>query len=429
MKLKKKFSKLFGKTTAVPIKLRERSAKGTAKPEYLDKCMLGDELRQAREKSGEDLRDIANLLRIRYEYLKAIEEGNFEILPGNTYMIGFVKTYAKYLGLDPKKSVSFFKSSTHNQEPTNITVFPSPAPEGKVPGRIVIFTTILIGAGIFLVWDKSQETTKIKPNHLSIKLRNTQNINPGTAQKKPALEAKIPGTYSDKQQKQQAEKRKLFIIKATEDRKPQRSEQNDTSGTHLSKQKINSVIKKQNSAPTLSHENIPQSKIAELVEKEGKPPQISQQNNTSGRLVSKQKINSPVKKQNSALTLSYENRQQPEVAELVEKAGEKLPAPNKKKTPKTKIFRDLSRISIEATSNSWVQIKALNSDILYSQILKMGDTYDVPDRHDLFLTTGNIQALIVKINGKQISRIESPTRIVKNIALTSENLFKLSSNN
>ena len=86
-------------------------------------------------------------------------------------------------------------------------------------------------------------------------------------------------------------------------------------------------------------------------------------------------------------------------------------------------------VSIEATSNSWVQIQASNSDILYSQILKTGDTYDVPDRHDLFLTTGNIQVLIIKINGKQISRIESPTRIVKNIALTSENLFKLSSNN
>ena len=111
MKLKKKFLKLLGKTTVVPKKLREHPAKEVNNLEYADKFALGHELRRAREKSSQDLRDIANLLRIRYEYLKAIEEGDIEALPGSTYMVGFVKTYAKYLGLDPKQSVRFFKSS------------------------------------------------------------------------------------------------------------------------------------------------------------------------------------------------------------------------------------------------------------------------------------------------------------------------------
>ena len=377
MKLKKKFLKLLGKTTVVPIKLRERPAKEGNNLEYADKFALGHELRRAREKSSQDLRDIANLLRIRYEYLKAIEEGDIEALPGSTYMVGFVKTYAKYLGLDPKQSVRIFKSSTRNREPTNITVFPSPAPEGKVPGRVVIFLTILIGAGIFLVWDKSQETTAVAPNHLNIKLENSQNISPEIAAKKPASDEKMPDMFSDKQQKQHVEKRNLLIIKSKESRTPQASEQINKSGTLLPKHNINSVIKKQNSAPALP----------------------------------------------------YNNKQQPEVAALVEKASNKLHALNKKKTPNTISIKGLPRISIEATSNSWVQIQASNSDILYRQILKTGDTYDVPDRNDLFLTTGNIQALILKINGKQISEIESPTRIAKNIALTSKNLFKLSGNN
>jgi len=163
--------------------------------------------------------------------------------------------------------------------------------------------------------------------------------------------------------------------------------------------------------------------------KESRTPQASEQINKSGTLLPKHKINSVIKKQNSAPTLPYNNKQQPEVAALVEKASNKLHALNKKKTPNTISIKGLPRISIEATSNSWVQIQASNSDILYRQILKTGDTYDVPDRNDLFLTTGNIQALILKINGKQISEIESPTRIAKNIALTSKNLFKLSGNN
>ena len=187
----------------------------------------------------------------------------------------------------------------------------------------------------------------------------------------------MPDTFSDKQQKQHVEKRNLLIIKSKESRTPQASEQINKSGTLLPKHKINSVIKKQNSAPALP----------------------------------------------------YNNKQQPEVAALVEKASNKLHALNKQKTPNTISIKGLPRISIEATSNSWVQIQASNSDILYRQILKTGDTYDVPDRNDLFLTTGNIQALIIKINGKQISEIESPTRIAKNIALTSKNLFKFSGNN
>ena len=377
MKLKKKFLKLFGKATVTPIKLKENSTKSFSSTEYLDKFALGKELRQTRERSRQDLREIASLLRIRYEYLKAIEEGDFEALPGNTYMIGFVKTYAKYLGLDPKKSDRFFKTSTHNKEPTNITVFPSPAPEGKIPGKIVIFTSILVGAGIFLVWDKSQETIEVKPNHLNIKLRNAQSINPGTAQQKPALEAKMSSNNSGEQERQHVAKRKLLIIESKEVRTPQVFEKKSKSKPLLPKNKINLVIKKQNSLPALP----------------------------------------------------YENKQEPEVAKIVEKATVKLPASNRQKASNTEAVGGLSRISIEATSNSWVQIQASNSDILYSQILKTGDTYDVPDRHDLFLTTGNIQVLIIKINGKQISRIESPTRIVKNIALTSENLFKLSSNN
>ena len=81
MKLKKKFLKLFGKATATPIKLKENSTKSFSSTEYLDKFALGNELRQTRERSRQDLRDIASLLRIRYEYLKAIEEGDFEALP------------------------------------------------------------------------------------------------------------------------------------------------------------------------------------------------------------------------------------------------------------------------------------------------------------------------------------------------------------
>ena len=53
-------------------------------------------LRESREHSGETINDIADVLRIRQTYHKAIEDGRFTELPGQTYAIGFVRAYAEY---------------------------------------------------------------------------------------------------------------------------------------------------------------------------------------------------------------------------------------------------------------------------------------------------------------------------------------------
>ena len=51
---------------------------------------IGALLRASRMRIGEDLRDVAGMLRIRYPYLEAIEEGRFSDLPGQAYAVGFV---------------------------------------------------------------------------------------------------------------------------------------------------------------------------------------------------------------------------------------------------------------------------------------------------------------------------------------------------
>ncbi len=61
---------------------------------------VGAFLRASRLRRGEELADVAAQLRIRLVYLEAIEDGRFDALPGNTYAVGFIRTYAEYLGLD-----------------------------------------------------------------------------------------------------------------------------------------------------------------------------------------------------------------------------------------------------------------------------------------------------------------------------------------
>jgi cytoskeletal protein RodZ len=61
---------------------------------------LGQYLRAAREARGIDLRGAAQLTRISYNYLKALEDEDFTRLPGEVFVKGFLKNYGKFLNLD-----------------------------------------------------------------------------------------------------------------------------------------------------------------------------------------------------------------------------------------------------------------------------------------------------------------------------------------
>ena len=62
---------------------------------------IGERLRNAREARGWSLADVSELTRIRATFLQALEEEQFDRLPGRTYLKGFLRTYATALGLDP----------------------------------------------------------------------------------------------------------------------------------------------------------------------------------------------------------------------------------------------------------------------------------------------------------------------------------------
>lgn len=70
---------------------------------------VGDILQRARMRENLSLAEVALATRIRESYITAIEEGNLSVLPGRIYALGFIKTYAEYLGLDGEKIVQLLK--------------------------------------------------------------------------------------------------------------------------------------------------------------------------------------------------------------------------------------------------------------------------------------------------------------------------------
>jgi cytoskeleton protein RodZ len=104
---------------------------------------VGELMRLTRERLGQELQTVANQLRIRLGYLEAIEEGRFRDLPGSTYAVGFVRSYADYLGLDSGDIVRRFREEAARIHGTTKLVFPALTSEGKVPRAAVLLVSAL----------------------------------------------------------------------------------------------------------------------------------------------------------------------------------------------------------------------------------------------------------------------------------------------
>jgi hypothetical protein len=71
---------------------------------------IGNSLREARLRQGLEFPEIEQATKIRGKYLRALEEEQFEVLPAQTYVKGFLRSYADYLGLDGQLYVDEFNS-------------------------------------------------------------------------------------------------------------------------------------------------------------------------------------------------------------------------------------------------------------------------------------------------------------------------------
>ncbi len=71
---------------------------------------IGNSLREARLRQGLDLARVEDDTKIRAKYLQGLEDERFEVLPSETYVKGFLRTYAEYLGLDGQLYVDEYNS-------------------------------------------------------------------------------------------------------------------------------------------------------------------------------------------------------------------------------------------------------------------------------------------------------------------------------
>jgi cytoskeleton protein RodZ len=107
---------------------------------------VGQDLRAARLRRGDDLATVSRNLKIRKDYLEALEEDRFESLPGRTYAVGFVRSYSDYLGLDSIQCVERFKTEIAGRdEPPRAASIQHDMDEGKLPQGWIVIAVVVLG--------------------------------------------------------------------------------------------------------------------------------------------------------------------------------------------------------------------------------------------------------------------------------------------
>ncbi|MDR2093333.1 MAG: DUF4115 domain-containing protein [Azoarcus sp.] len=129
----------------------------------------GEILRKAREARGESLVDVVQALKLSYQQLEAIESGQFAALPGPTFVRGFVRNYARHLGLDPEPllvglegqvpkpvnppRVSNGRANIPAPMVVSSKISSAPTDRSAFPVLLALLALVVaVGAGFFLGW-------------------------------------------------------------------------------------------------------------------------------------------------------------------------------------------------------------------------------------------------------------------------------------
>ena len=125
---------------------------------------VGEQLRQAREQKGLDVRDVVKQINIRLQYLQELENDHPELLPSEIHARGFLRLYAGFLGLDPEPLLESWRAQDAQLIQSQELQIPEQPSEIEKPK-----TNILEGAKSFLAHKFAKQPKEPPPPAISEK--------------------------------------------------------------------------------------------------------------------------------------------------------------------------------------------------------------------------------------------------------------------
>ena len=114
---------------------------------------IGNSLREARLRQNLDFPRVEEGTKIRGKYIQALEAEHFEVLPGDTYVKGFLRTYAEYLGLDGQLYVDEYNSRFASMEEPLTSSTPPTRPRHRVSESnfVVVALAAIVAVTVLVV--------------------------------------------------------------------------------------------------------------------------------------------------------------------------------------------------------------------------------------------------------------------------------------
>jgi cytoskeletal protein RodZ len=119
---------------------------------------LGQKFKTAREERGFTIDQVARDTHIAKGYIASLEEENFENFPGDTYIMGFIRNYADYLGLEPSELVALYKNLKIQEQPIPLEkLLQRKSPKPFIFITVGLLVLLGLAAGGYFLFFRSQD--------------------------------------------------------------------------------------------------------------------------------------------------------------------------------------------------------------------------------------------------------------------------------
>ena len=425
---------------------------------------LGETFRAARESRHETVDDAARVLKIRRAMLAALEQGNFDFLPGGAVNIGFIRTYAGYLGLDPEQAIEWYREEIGAAPVATKLEFHAPPEPARRPGLGAMFTGFLVGAlvlGGWVIYARQDAINLPQVSEVPERLRTLFGQDTDPAVPVSGLENDMPSDRAGAE-----------IAAAS---RPSRSQAVDTGAIEfpsgdariaailppLEPENLPTAVERQvqvaNNAqevrgpvaelPPTPEDPVPPVQISEEIETEAATsaaepaevfePQVETAaalsfpvppdpiNRIGGGTSTRRSGSVPASPSGSTLTQATVVPTVPQrivqgTSPNVTVISTDVPTASNASPNGTTVIAARTgggRVIVRAISDAWIQVEDGDGKVLFSRVLKADETYRPPNKPGVRMVTGSAGALRLTIDGRAMPPIGKPGSVVRGIPL------------
>jgi cytoskeleton protein RodZ len=354
---------------------------------------VSDVLRARRIECGLEVSHVAQVLRIRPAVLIAIENGQFDQLPGAAYAVGFVRSYGNYLGLDAEALVLRFKNETAEASQRPALEFPLPIRDSRVPTGPLLIICVLLAVITYGGWyyfiGKPGHIAEIVPGVPERLHHLLDSPAPQTAPPAPTQTATINAPAPAPTAAEPAATANVTSPAAAPSASVPTIAANPTTITQPPQQVATAPAAIAATPPA------PVTGTAAPQAVDGVPP--------VDHLPPAPAAVSPPAAPDLA---------QPAVSAEPPKLEGSYGAPEGQ-----------ARVVLHANSDSWIQVRDKTSNLLFTRVLKPGEHYNVPNQQGLTMVAGNAGGLDITVDGMNVPKIGEAGRVARNVSLDPERLL------